>query len=213
VLSLKYAFEKQDLRRIIPTAAGLFAGILLLVFAAALALLFTRNRSILGGQTSFGYWALIVFIVTGTLLAPTILFGGGLGTYDCSGDVIDSYAVAGNHLAHRIPPGSKVYWQGGLSVVPLLYVPGITIYPAQINGDYSYYIGGDTDTLERYGFWNDELAQEWIDDTDFILIEERSLKRWNLKNLDPNLFDELSPTSPTVSCRGDAQIGIYQRTR
>jgi hypothetical protein len=218
VLALKYDLEKQDLRRIIPSAVGLLAGILVLVFAAGVAIISSvyqskASKPKVGVLTSFGYWALFIFLFTGTLLAPTVLFGGGQGTYDCSGNVIDSYSAAGEHLALRIPPGSKVYWQGGLSVVPLLYVPGITIYPPQINGDYSYYIGGVSDTLLKYGFWNEVLAQQWIEDADFILIEERSYKRWLIETLDPNFFDELTPSPPTVPCRGNAQIGIFKRLR
>ena len=213
VLAIKYDLEKQDLRRIIPTVVGLLAGILVLGFAAGLAILSSRYQSKVGELASFGFWAISIFLLTGTLMAPTVLFGGGQGTYDCSGNVIDSYSAAGEHLAQRIPPGSKVYWQGGLSVVPLLRVPGITIYPPQINGDYSYYIGGVSDTLLKYGFWNEILAQQWIEDADFILIEERSYKRWLFENLDPNFFDELTPSPPTVPCRGNAQIGIFKRLR
>ena len=46
--------------------------------------------------------------------------------------------LPGNIWRETIPPGSRIYWFGQLSVVPLLYLPGVRIYPAQINGDYSF---------------------------------------------------------------------------
>jgi len=87
---------------------------------------------------SYSYWALVIFLLAGTLLTPSVVLGGGYNTYDCGGDVIASYEAAGAHLAQNIPPGSSVYWKGSLSTVPLLYVPGIRIFPAQINDGYSF---------------------------------------------------------------------------
>jgi hypothetical protein len=147
----------------------------------------------------------------GYLLSPTVLLGGGYNTYDCSGDVIRGYELAGEHLAQLIPPGSHVYWRGGNSAVPLLYVPGIEIYPAQINGDYSLRKGGDPDALVRYGFWSEELARQWAAEADFILIEERLFGGWLGELVEAGGHNELRETPATVLCRGNASIHIFKK--
>jgi hypothetical protein len=96
-------------------------------------------------------------------------------------------------------------------VVPLLYLPDIQIYPPQINGDYSFKLEGNPDALLKYGRWNPELAQEWADQADFILIEQRNYEGWLKDLVNSGAFDELEPTPPTVYCRDNAQIRIFRR--
>ena len=129
------------LRRLIPTIAGFLTGILILIITLGVIRVSDRIKESKIKTASFqlppyGYWALLIFLLAGILLSPTKALGGGRNEYDCSGDVIDSYQAAGNHLAEQIPPGSLVYWKGTLSSAPLLYVPGIRIYPSQINASY-----------------------------------------------------------------------------
>jgi hypothetical protein len=154
----------------------------------------------------------VVFLVVGTLLAPTMILGGGYTTYDCSDDVLESYEAAGKHLAENIPPGSRVYWNGQLSTVPLLYVQGIRIYPAQINGDYSLLRNGeDADLVNRFGRWNQALAYQWASEADYVLIEQRKFRDWLRDLMLSGGYEELTPTPPTVYCRDNSQIRIFKR--
>jgi hypothetical protein len=200
-------FEQRELRRLVPAVFGFAGGILLLgVVSPAVSRL--RNRKL---SSSLASQALVVMLAGGMFLSPTILLGGGYKTYDCSGDVIASFEAAGRHLAENIPAGSRVYWKGGLSVAPLLYMPDVKIYPPQVNGDYSYYLAGDTDLLHKYGFWNDELARQWANDADYILIQERYYEGWLKDHVNSGGFDELPPTPATLPCRADSPIHIFRR--
>ncbi len=209
VLANKFHLDFQLLRRLIPAAFGLGTGIAVLV--AAVVLWAVINRQSYDSKRSVGYWAVLVFFLAGVVLVPTIVLGGGYRTYDCAGDVIQSYDVIGEHLAKRIPPGSSVYWRGRLSAAPLLYLPEIEIYPPQLNGDYTYHLGGDPDSLARYGFWNEERARQWADEADFILIARHYYGGWLKDLVNAGEFDELERTPVTAHCTEEAQIRIFRR--
>jgi len=209
----KFQVEYADLRRVFPAIAGALVGILILVIAFVARRISLRSHPQVksGASPAFGYWVLAIFLLVGTLFSPSIVLAGGQNTNDCSGDVLASYEAAGRYLAKRIPPGSQVYWKGGLSIVPLLYVPGISIYPPQINGGYSFKIGGNPEALLKYGFWNEKLARKWAGEADYILLEMRSYKGWLRNLVNSGEFDELAPTPPQVYCREDAHIRIFRR--
>ena len=147
------------------------------------------------------------------LLGTAVSLGLGLspGDRDCGWDVIASYEAGGAHLAEYVPAGSKVYWWGGLSAVPLLYLPDVEIYPPQINNGYSFRLGGDPDGLERYGWWSQELAEQWIHEADVILIEARLYGGYATSFAESDAFDEVSPTPPLVPCRSNSPIHIFIR--
>ncbi|HEX6304707.1 MAG TPA: glycosyltransferase family 39 protein, partial [Anaerolineales bacterium] len=168
VLENQFHLGYQVLRRLIPAAFGLAAGLAVLAGALLVRILYARRLE--NQKPSLGHWSVVIFFLLGTVMLPTVLLGGGYRTFDCSGDVIRSYEQIGTHLAQKIPAGSKVYWRGRLSAAPLLYLRGIGIYPPQLNGDYTYHVGGDPDALAEYGFWNQALAQRWAGEADFILI-------------------------------------------
>lgn len=232
ILVNKFGLQATDLRRLLPIVFGALVGFLLLLLALvvkSLADRWARRQDSRGGQSSsnlppdgemmthsprpsYGYWAMVIFLVAGTLLAPTTVLGGGYTTYDCGEDVLSSYEAAGEHLAENIPPGSRVYWVGQLSTVPLLYVPGIRIYPAQINGDYSFLrSGNDLDQIARFGRWNQALASQWAAEADYVLIEQRKFRDWLRDLMLAGGYEELSPTPPTVYCRDNSQIRIFKR--
>ena len=203
---------EQLARRVLPALAGLLVGLVLLGAAGLAAKRLAPLRRP-GARVPFASLALVSFLALGYFLSPTIVLGGGYNTYDCAGDVIRGYEAAGEHLARLIPPGSRVYWRGGNSAVPLLYLEEVEIFPAQINGDYSLRIGGDPDALARYGFWSEELARQWANEADFILIEERLFGGWLGELVEAGGHNELRETPSTVLCRGNASIHIYKKRR
>lgn len=209
LLENKYQLRAGQAQYLVSTLAGLAAGIAVLITAGLLVHLSHRAKS----NPSFGYAVLLVLFLAGVLLTPTPVLGGGYTTFDCGGDVISSYEKVGAHLRQLIPPGSKVYWKGGLSVAPLLYVPGIHIYPSQVNGDYSFYLDGDAEALEKYGFWNPDLANRWLNEADYALIEQRYYRRWFRDTVDQERFVELAPTPDKLVCRDDSQIRIFKRLK
>jgi hypothetical protein len=195
----------QLLRAVPATLTGILTGLILL----AIVFLIWRSR-----KPGIGYASLLIIVTLclGFLLTPTVVLGGSYDLYDCTGDSLTAYEQAGSHLASTIPPGSLVYWKGSLSPAPLLYVPDIEIYPSQLNGDYSFRLGGDPDALLRYGWWSMPLAEQWIEEADIVLIEESYYNGWLKKALRQDGYTELSLSPPTSGCRLDSQIHIFQRS-
>jgi hypothetical protein len=213
IFTNKFGLEIQELRRLLPTIFGLLTGsfILLIVFTTRFILARRAANQENKNIPTFGYLALLTFFIAGALLSPSVIFGGGYRGYDCAWSVISTYESAGEHLAQTIPPGSLVYWQGGLSAAPLLYIPEARIFPPQINDGYSYKIGEDTDVLLSYGFWNDELANQWLGEADYILVEERTFRGRVSDAVASGTYVELEPTPPQVLCRDDSRIRIFKR--
>lgn len=187
-------------------------GNLLLLLAGALlgwGLLALARRERLWGARPQLERILAVLLLAGLLLSPTAMLGGGYRTYDCGENVIDAYARLGAELDERVPDGSLVFWRGGRSAVPLLYLTDIRTFPTQLNGDYTYRLGGDPGELEAYGLWNEDLMQRWLREADIILVEEDLLRTWLADALNAANFDESQPTQPLVSCRARTAIAIY----
>ncbi|MCZ7552379.1 MAG: hypothetical protein M5U05_07300 [Anaerolineales bacterium] len=88
-----------------------------------------------------------------------------------------------------------------LSAAPLLYVPDIRIYPPQINDGYSFYLDGDPELLLREGRWNRALDQQWLQEADVVLIEDRIYSQKYRDALGATTI-QLPLTPPTVTCRG-----------
>jgi hypothetical protein len=190
----------------VPTAVGLIFGLGILFVSWIIS--FKRTRE----NASFGHVMLVTFLVIGFLLSPTLILGGGYQNYDCGGDVLASYDQLGEYLAGEIPPGSLVYWQGGLSPAPLLYISDVQIFAPQLNQDYSFKLSGDPDALYKYGFWNQELAEEWLAETDYALIVTRYYKNW-VRDIVSNedQYELVGKAPPTVQCEPDAYIRVFRR--
>lgn len=152
----------------------------------------------------------LALLVAGALLSPTPLLGGGDHSYDCGENVVAAYERLGAELDQRIEDGALVFWRGGRSAVPLLYLSDIGAFPAQINGDYTYRLGGNPAELERYGLWNETLLKRWLRQADVILVEEDLLRTWIADALQAPGFDEEVPTAPLAACSPRSAIAIYR---
>lgn len=217
ILVNKFQVDVKVLKRLLPALAGLFIGAFILALVA-ISLWLLKRRQISGvetpsdGSAGFAYWAMIIFLILGFILSPTTLLGGGYRSYDCDWDTIASYEDVGAHLAQVIPAGSSVYWAGGQSVVPLLYVSDIEIFPAQINGVFSFYNGGEADILEKRGFWNAELAARWLNEADYVLIRRQEYMGSPVREVvNAGDFDELEQTPPSSPCMELSEIRIFVR--
>ncbi|MDR3575597.1 MAG: hypothetical protein P4L50_17190 [Anaerolineaceae bacterium] len=206
MLSNKYGTSYDLLKQLVPTAAGTLIGILILI--AALVYFLAAHRK--GRGIAPGYSALVGFFLLGILLTPSVVLGGGNADPNC-GDILAAYESSGKQLAGQIPPGSLVYWEGGLSPAPLLYVPGVRIFPPQLNDGYALRQGGDADVLYRNGYWNQELSTKWISQADFVLLEGKYSKQPIYNQLSTDGYDQLKPTQQILTCRSDSQILIFRR--
>jgi hypothetical protein len=209
IITNKWGVEAVLLRRLLPTLFGGLAALLALL-AALLAWMIWRwaHRA---SAPSYGALALTLWLALGALFTPHAVLSGGYTTYDCSGDSIAMQEAAGAALAERVPPGSLAYWKGPLSTIPLLYAPGVRIFPAQINDGYSHLQpGGDPDEVQRFGRWNEVLARQWAAQADYILIEGRSFRGWLRELVEGPGYQRL-PATPPTSCRDDSNILIFKK--
>jgi hypothetical protein len=200
--------DNSSIRQLLSALTGFGVGLVVLLsgLAAYLVAAFGLRR-----PAGLAYWVLVIFFVLGAILTPSQVLAGGYEVYECSGDVIQAYESVGKYLSEAIPPGSSVYWKGGLSAVPLLYLPGIKIYPAQVNADYSFREGGDPNSLARYGFWNKEMALQWLNEADFVLVQARYFGDWLADAISQGQFVELDSSPPVVNCMDNAEIRIFRR--
>jgi 4-amino-4-deoxy-L-arabinose transferase-like glycosyltransferase len=201
-LSNKFSLERNTASKIVSAAAGGLVGLFFLLSS------FIVKRWKFPRQ-NYGYTLAVSVLICGLLVSP--LLSGSAGRADCPAmDVVAANEQLGAYLAKNIPAGSQIYWNGGLSVAPLLYAPDIQIYLPQINDGYAYTVGGDAQALLKYGFWNDALSAQWLREADYVVVEG-----WRYADmkaaLPPSTYDEL-PRSPTqASCLDGSGLRIFQR--
>jgi hypothetical protein len=203
-LGLARAESTADLTLLLRSWVGLLLVVLLLAI-----LLGAVRRG--GRSLPVGLRLLLVGAAFGTVLLSTFVAGNQFADYDCGGDVLASYERAGQDLAAKIPAKALIYWAGGLSPAPLLYLPQAAIFPPQLNDGYSFRLGGAPDDLLRFGLWNQALAEQWLSKADYVLVEERGYGGWLASQLRPEAYDEIQRTPPVVSCRKDSAILIFRR--
>ena len=204
ILANKFHWEYENLYDAVhvgfPIAVAVGVG--LVTLTAAYLLLGRKNSAAWGVGLS-------ILTLIGTLLAPLPFVAGDYTTYDCDTNVLPGYAAAGAELTKIIPAGSSVYW-AGYSPVTLLALPGVKIYPAQLHGAYSFRISNADDALLRYGWWNQALAEKWLNEADFVLVEARNLdpKSWLEEQLTG--FEQIAVTQPQ-SCRTDSALLVFHK--
>ena len=180
-----------------------------MIAAGCFGLILLTVSKLPNGRKNSVAFGVITFILLGMLFSPSQLLAGEYNSYDCSQDVIPAYEAAGAQLAKVIPAGSSVYWVG-YSPVTLLYLPGIKIFPAQLHGEYSFRISDDDDALLKYGWWNQHLAEKWLNEADFVLVEARNLSRndWLTQALTD--YDEVAVSGPQ-NCQSDSFFYVFRR--
>lgn len=207
-LSNKFGYSYDQLSQIIPTVAGFVVTVLFLLLTAAAFQFWRKNRP----NISWGAFTLLSFFLLGLLLSPTVVFGNPPEP-DCGGDVIATTEAAGRHLASLVPPGSKIYWEGGLSPAPLLYMKDINIYGPQLNDGYAFRRGGNADDLYHYGYWNEELQKKWLNEADYLFIVDYAYKQDYNTVLDSEHFEELPMTEYIATCRSNSRIHTFKRIK
>ncbi|UCD42495.1 MAG: glycosyltransferase family 39 protein [Chloroflexota bacterium] len=206
-LENRFGLPYETSKVLIPSLLGLAVGILVLFLAWSI----YRRQSNRKADVNFGLIAIAIMLIVGLILSPTSILGNGYQDNDCEGDVINANETAGQYLAEVIPIGSQVYWQGTDSAVPMLYLPGVSLYLPQIDQDYTYSLGGNSQEMLRIGLWNDELAEGWKLEADFVVIaEQKYTSAWEIF-FKSGQFEEL-PKSPSLApCRDESRLRIFRR--
>jgi hypothetical protein len=207
-LASKYGIALNTSRWAIPLLAGLVCGSLVLLIGFAI-WSFLKHRKVLQFY-SFGVISTVVFLLAGIFFSPTVALGGGFDQWDCKMNVIRTYEQTGQFLARNLSPGDQVYWDGGNAVAILLYVPNIYIFPQQLDDQWNYFHGGDSNALARLGLWNDELAKLWRDEANVIIIQQVDYSDWQTY-LDKSNFIELQPPKAPLNCESDTFLRIFVR--
>ena len=205
----KFGWSYETLQQAIPAAAGLIIAVFIIVVVIlSYRFLYKKER-----RFSLGYVIMIAYLLLGTIFSPSKVLGGGKYADYCSSDVIASHEAVGKHLSDLIPPGSTIYWQNDVSPLPLLYLSDPILYPPQLDHWYTFRQGGDPDILYQNNLWNKELADRWIEEADFLLIEEKYVPSFEEDEKFSLMTDELSPTGLPVVCRDRSQIHVFKRVK
>jgi hypothetical protein len=113
-------------------------------------------------------------------------------------------------LAKIAPPGTKIYLDGSVASVPLLYIHDPVILPPQLNDIYSYKIGGDPDQVLRNGFWNEQISLQWRNSADVFVVGADRVQEWR-DYLTAKKFDQIQFSSALFPCSTDASILLFKR--
>jgi hypothetical protein len=207
ILANKFNLDYWTCRVYVPIVAGLTIGFILLILARVIyKALLKRNHT---RGYSFGALFLLASLGFGFWLSPLM---GGAYRQDgiCQADIPQTYQKIGATLSSIIPDGSQVYWEAK-TVVPLLYAPGIKIYPSQIYGLFSFRVGGESQQLVKNGLWNDELARQWRLEASFIVTELNWYRIYRPGgDLDPTPF-EVFQTAPVNLCDPYSYLLVYKK--
>jgi hypothetical protein len=211
MIANKFGLEYFEQEPWVTTAAGLLVGLLILL-VALLPWLGLRKRGLSYGWTLAALFTALVFALT-----PTGLLAGGGSTFLCEADSLQAYDEVGESLRAVIPAGSLVYWGSHTqpSPVALLYLPGIRTFPVQLNGDFYFRKGGTTETALRLNYWNEELAERWLLEADFLLLNEKYAAQWAplLSTAYAGRFEELPQTAPVYPCDQGSYLRVFRAVK
>jgi hypothetical protein len=209
----KFHLEKPVIDVIFSVGVPVLFGVLCSVISLWIAWLLPRRIKGIAPEPSAGRRALISLFLAGTILFPTGLVGISYHLYDCDADILAADALAGKALQEAIPPQTLIFWRG-IAPATLLHLPQAEIYPPQLNGDYSYRLGGDPDALLRYGWWDESLGKQWVSEADYALVAPKYYRGWLKDALESGAYEELSiypEGSVTPACVGDVFPRVFRR--
>ena len=82
-------------------------------------------------------------------------------------------------------------------------------FPQLLNLENNYKNNTDGNLLLQHGFWNDELAKQWVSESDYVLtLHEDHIKEelWNKAD-----FELIPITQPNFGCYPEISLQIYKR--
>lgn len=188
-------------------------GIFLLILLSLLT--FGAIRLLKTHRAIFGNYVVSIGLVFAVILSPAANLGGRMYFERCESDVITSHEQVGAQLRNVISPGSLVYWDVKANML-LLYLPGVETFTPQLNHIFTKVTTGeelDLDLLYRFHWWNNELGEQWIQQADYIAVENRFLNETWLERLENGELKVVFRSSPVEGCRGNgSRIIILEKT-
>jgi hypothetical protein len=171
LLTNKFHIDYEILRRTIPAGFGFGLG-LILVFLLFVFLLINKRIHKRKYLINIG----IPFLVAGFIFTP-LLSWPTQETFSKS-SVTVLYQQIGKQLTSIARPGDKIYIDGNIASIPLLFTSGVQILPGQVNFIYSFREDANSDEVAQKGLWNEEMAHDWRDQSDFFIIGGEQLSKW-----------------------------------
>jgi hypothetical protein len=200
----KFGLEMDFFYAVVPIVVGLVVTIILILLAKRL------GRHWRQSSLSPAYLMICIVLILAFILSPTTILAGGNNYFTCE-NVLSSYERVGGELQTVVTPGQKVYWEGR-RVAIFLYLPPVQVYPPQLNHNHSFRIGDDSQDLLQHGFWNQELAIQWLDDADIILVEKNFLRDWEEQILYySGKYREIMQTSFLGACDEATRIVVLEK--
>ncbi len=207
LLSNKFNLDYFQLEYIITAGGGFFFGVTFIIITLVVWRLFLIKRV---HATNALFLQLILFYL---IFSPTKYIAGNSSINLCSnGDVIKNHEIVAKELQDVIPNDSLVYFETNESSIPLIYLTNIKFYPNLLNQKFYFRIGGDDDYLEKYGYWNENLAIKWISNADYIVLGEDEANYWEPKFNEEFIvkFDKLFITDNLIPCRDRTYLHVYK---
>ncbi len=211
-LDVSYDLIFLNTRTLFSALLGALIGCILISIVWIAARPLSRIRFLKSYST--GNRAMFLLLILGLILSPTNLFGGSYRDYDCGDNVIASMEAVGAHLRQYIPANALVNWDGPDSPVPLLYLPGVKIFPAQMTGAFEWREGGDPVTLAKYGLWDQAIAEQDLAQSDYEIAWPSYLPNWEKKALRiPGKYEILPSSPPVYNCYPnlDTKLMIFRK--
>jgi hypothetical protein len=154
----------------------------------------------------YGKIVLFYTLGVGMVFSSSQFFVQGLNTLVCEDDVIASHEKVGAELENVLPAGSTVFWDVKSDML-LLDLPDVQVFLPQLNFRFTLVNDplADWDQLEKFGWWNMELGEEWITQADYISVEQRffaDLWQWD-QRVERGEFEVIFTSSNPESCRAE----------
>jgi len=165
VLLARFGIPVSIQNYLLPVVAGALTGLMILAVAGIVWMILRKIEK----PTYYLNALFFSLFFLGLILSPSFILAGKGSIGVCENDVLERNERIGKKLKSALTPGALVYWEGNIPT-PLLYLTDYKFYPVQLNMQFNYLIGGDPDYLERNGYWNNELAQRWIKEADYLLL-------------------------------------------
>jgi hypothetical protein len=172
-------------------------------------------RQYLAYRGSYDHFILFFMMGFAAVFGFSQFFVQALNFETCNNSVIASHEDVGDALAEVIDPGSQIFWDIKSDML-LLYLPGRGIYLPQANYRFTMARGATADpiTLQRFGWWSRPLGWEWLEEADYIVVENRQYDgfwSWD-QRVENGEFNISLVTPPVESCRNpQSQIIILER--
>ena len=207
LLHNKFGWPFENLERILPAffALGIFILVCFILFIS------TRKRKKLNPNFSISPWILSGSMGLIMILSIFPIPGSAKAGEVCSDNMLSGYQKVAEEIIPLIPQNSTIYWENSTSPIPLLYLQDMNIFPAQMDQHFNRLPNGDSDLINLYGYWNDELAAQWREAADYLLIEEPILPGMEEHTEIPSSFRQIGVTEPVAACRPYSAIYIYEK--